>query len=770
MFFPRAVRRSLPVLCALAFAGCGGSPQSYVDRGNRYVEAGQYADAAIQYQKAIQKDPRLGDAHYRLGLLNLKRNQPAAAYRSLALAADLLPANEEVLSQLGKLSLTLYNADPKHPQQLYEQATKMADKLIGMKPAGYDGNLLKGALSMADRKPAEAALLLQKAIAAKPGDPDAELGLARALAQDNKAQEATVLAQELVGKSKNYGPAYDFLYQQLEAAGKHDEAGNVLKMKVANNPKEAAYVVELARYYAVAQKPADVDATIATLIARPADFPDGRLVAGDFYIADGKPDVALQHFTAGLGSASAANRNTYRKRMVAVLASQKKWPEVYQQIDAILKDKPDDDDAKLMRALTWLDEGNAENLDRAITDLQALSKKRPNDAALHFQTGNALARKKDQAGALREWTAAAQANREYLPARYAMAQLYLTRGDAAQALKVSEEILAIAPREAQATLLHASCLTATGDYLQARAELKKVLDQFPQSPDALLRMGTLLLSEKKYKDAEETFRRIGGAPAKDPTVLALLTQALQGQNQGARAIQLLQDELKNNPNSPALRQLLGRAAAAAGKYDIAIEQFTQLAAANPVALEPLLALAGTYTAKGDRASALGTLEKAAQTDPKSVPASLLLAQAYVSSGRIDEAKARYRHILEIEPANANALNDLAYLMADSGENLDQALTYAQTALKSQVDAGLKASLTDTLGWIYTRKSMTDEAVQTFQRLVQENPGNATFHYHFGAALYQKGDKRRAREELQSALTAKPVASDEAKIRKLLAEL
>src|SRR6202044_884708 len=117
---------------------------------------------------------------------------------------------------------------------------------------------------------------------------------------------------------------------------------------------------------------------------------------------------------------------------------------------------PADDEAKLMRALAWVDEGKPENLDHAIAELQAQSKKRPNDAALHFQTGNALARKGDLDGARREWTTAAKADRNYLPARYSLAQLYLSQGKAQEALQVSEEIVTTAPRDAQASLLHAS--------------------------------------------------------------------------------------------------------------------------------------------------------------------------------------------------------------------------------------------------------------------------------------------------------------------------
>jgi tetratricopeptide (TPR) repeat protein len=760
-------RRLFPLLvCALTVVACSRSPKSYVERGNSFAAAGKYADAAIQYENAIQKDDGYGDAHYRLGLLDLKRGQTVPAFRELRRAAELMPKNEEALFQLGQVSLSIYNADARHPATLYDQASKADEQLLRLHPDGYAGNLLKGALAIVDKNPVEAAQRLRKAAKAKPGDPDAQLGLATALAQSDQVPEALSLAQDLIRRDKTYAPAYQFLFQQYQAAGRKDDAEGVLRLQLDNNPKQSAYVVELARYYAATQRTAEMEATLAKLaVAR--DFPTGRLIAGDFYLSLGKPDQALGQFGAGLASAS-KDRNTYRKRMIPILAAQKKWPESYELIAAALKDQPNDEEIKLMRALAWLDEGKPQNLDGALAELKAQSAKKSNDASLHFQTGVAMARKGDKDGALREWVAANKADKNYLPSRYSLIQLYLSQGKNDQALSVSEEIVAATPRDARAILAHASCLTAAGQYMRARTELNRLIVQFPQSPQLLFRLGVLDIAEQKYKDAEDTFRKIEGAAAKDPQVLAGMAQALQGLGQGAQAIQMLQAEVKRDPISPALRQLLANIAAAAGKYDIAVDEYKELADAAPGSVSLQLSLASAYTAKGDAASAQGVLEKAAQADPKSVPASLMLAQSLVANGHIEEAKARYRKVLQAEPDNANALNDLAFLMADSGENLDLALSYAQRGSQFAKDPGLKTSLSDTVGWIYVKKNMNDAAVQTFETLVRNDPRNSTYLYHLGAALLQKGDKQGAKVRLQAALAAaKPGTQDEARIKELL---
>jgi Flp pilus assembly protein TadD len=147
-----------------------------------------------------------------------------------------------------------------------------------------------------------------------------------------------------------------------------------------------------------------------------------------------------------------------------------------------------------------------------------------------------------------------------------------------------------------------------------------------------------------------------------------------------------------------------------------------------------------------------------------------LAQALTIAGKTNEAKAPYRRALALKPDNPGVLNNLAFTMLETGENADEALELAQRGLRLAGDPKLKNSLSDTVGWAYLKKKMYDAALQTFQPLVKANPANATFHYHLGATFYEKGDKRQARIELESALAAKPEASDESKIRQLLTHL
>ena len=109
------------------------------------------------------------------------------------------------------------------------------------------------------------------------------------------------------------------------------------------------------------------------------------------------------------------------------------------------------------------------------------------------------------------------------------------------------------------------------------------------------------------------------------------------------------------------------------------------------------------------------------------------------------------------------MNNLAFLLAENGGNLDEALGLAQSA--AQKVPG-QSHFSDTIGYVYLKKGMRDNAVRTFSGLVQKYPTNPTFHYHLAMALLETGDKAAARNELGAALANHPAEDEAAKIREL----
>ena len=113
------------------------------------------------------------------------------------------------------------------------------------------------------------------------------------------------------------------------------------------------------------------------------------------------------------------------------------------------------------------------------------------------------------------------------------------------------------------------------------------------------------------------------------------------------------------------------------------------------------------------------------------------------------------------------MNNLAFVIAEQGGDLDLALTYAQRAKQKLPQS---PEVADTLGWIYIKKRLTPNAIEIYNDLVAKQPANSTYRYHLGMALLQRGDKPQARKELETALRNKPSPVEAGKIKELLSKL
>ena len=144
-----------------------------------------------------------------------------------------------------------------------------------------------------------------------------------------------------------------------------------------------------------------------------------------------------------------------------------------------------------------------------------------------------------------------------------------------------------------------------------------------------------------------------------------------------------------------------------------------------------------------------------------------LGMLYEELNQKDKAKQYYEKALTLDSGDPLALNNLAYLIAENNGDLNEALSYAQRA-KQRLPTFTE--ITDTLGWIYMKKNLTDSAIDSFKALVVQAPQNPIYHYHYAMALNQKGDRDSARKECQAALADKPNKVQEDQIRQLLSKL
>ena len=139
-------------------------------------------------------------------------------------------------------------------------------------------------------------------------------------------------------------------------------------------------------------------------------------------------------------------------------------------------------------------------------------------------------------------------------------------------------------------------------------------------------------------------------------------------------------------------------------------------------------------------------------DPKNVGARTVAAMLSHSTNDLEDAKKRYRAILETTPDAAVAANNLAWILAEEGKDLDEALQLAQRAVAAAPD---RAEIQDTLGWVYYRGEYAALAIPPFEKSVAHAPENPTYHYHLGLAHAKIGNVEAARRAVDSALKLNP---------------
>ena len=247
---------------------------------------------------------------------------------------------------------------------------------------------------------------------------------------------------------------------------------------------------------------------------------------------------------------------------------------------------------------------------------------------------------------------------------------------------------------------------------------------------------------------------------------ALVSLDLQ-EKQPAKARARVEQRLQKTPNASAVLALAGRTWAATGDAAKGEEFLRRAIDADASNLDAYGLLAGLYLSQQKPDQAVGEFDKLAARQPKAVGPPTLAAMILQSQGKDDEARQRYERLVEANPHAAMAANNLAWMYASRGEQLDRALQLAQAA---KADLPDHPQVNDTLAFVYLKKQLPALAIPPLRLAVEKDPENAAFHYHLGLAYSQTGDKAAARQELERALKLKADFDGAEDARKVLKTL
>lgn len=618
------------------------------------------------------------------------------------------------------------------------------------------------------QKPQEALDHYLAADKVKPGDPDTQVAIATMYMFLKREPEGEALLTKLVESSKGYLRGYDLLYGYYVRAGKLPDAERIVRLRVSDHPELITARLALALHQAGLGKQDEMTKVLDEILKDTTKFPDAYEQVGSFCFRLRDFDRSLKVREQGLAQATnETTKKTLRKGIVETLTAQNKITEAQTMVETMLKLDPKDPEAIAIRAHLWLLGGKPENLNAAVADLQSVVSKLPENFVLRFDLGNALMIRGELDAAKMQLQEVLKLKPDFFPARNALAQLSIQKQDWTSALQLSGEVLGQAPNNLFGRLIRSHALMAQNNRPEAKALLLETIKLYPKSKDAQYQLGFAYFTEKDFKNAEENFRAVYFGDTPDLRGLMGLIETYMAQERFDAAGKLVDAEIAKYPKALAFQVARATIAIRAGQYDTAIDLLRKVAQVQSDQPDLYMRLAEAQKLKGDLLGALDSWKKASDLAPNIITPLINRAMTLDGMKRLTEARPLYEQVLRIKPDDPLALNNLAYLLAEEGNELDAALTLAQRApQKSPNDV----MIADTLGWIYIKKGLANNAIAIFSDLTTKHPKVSIFHYHHAMALSQRGDKVQAKRSLDLALKSNPQNQELEDIKKLQQKL
>jgi Tfp pilus assembly protein PilF len=143
-------------------------------------------------------------------------------------------------------------------------------------------------------------------------------------------------------------------------------------------------------------------------------------------------------------------------------------------------------------------------------------------------------------------------------------------------------------------------------------------------------------------------------------------------------------------------------------------------------------------------------------------ARLILSNIAVMQHDLPTAEEWLEQVLDENPQDTSAQNDLGYLWADQGKHLHRALRMIQNAVKSEPT---NAAYLDSLGWVLYRLGDYEAAAAELEKAVKaDDTPDATILDHLGDIYLKANQTAKARDAFERALKGFDKQHDAEKIK------
>lgn len=760
---PQAVGAILLIFALHAGCGKEASVPELVARGEEFRRQGNLEEAKLSFRKAIQLDKSHAAAH--LGLARAY-NRPETIAEALALyekATELAPNDVSAWVEFGDVALAFFLSSPARPDPLRNQMGLAAKAVQRLNPKSADPARWQAYQLLQDGENAQALAVLEQATPLDPNNRKAKLALVVALLANHQRDRALSLANQLVTADPQDWLVYDGVAAYFRNQAKDlITAEEWLNRKLAQAPERVDFRLDVARNARFRMDAGAVERVLAPMLSDAKLYPRGPIQAAEFFLETQATGPAESALRKGLETHPALARDL-NLRIARLLGATQKFPEAWQMTEALLREFPADEEMAALEADLALLSKDSSRYAGSVSRLERLLQNKPDAAPLLHALGRVLAEQGNLLAAIQRLEEAVRADAKLTPARLSLVRVLMTDRDFAKALTQVNALLEKEPDNPDYRLLRVMCRRGMGAIAEAREELQDLKSRFPGFRLLQIEQANLELAEGKGGAAEASLRALGTQGRGSLLELTANARALAASGQVERAMQLLASARGMGSNAE-LELEMGEIRFLAAQFAEAVRHFERADAAMrlPPAVLGRYAEAAQMTGEIPRAEKLA--RRALEIEPDRIQRKAFLASLVEAQGRHSEAMSIYREVVRIQPSNLGAANNLAFLLAKQGEDLEEAERLAMRCVRDRSDI---AQFSDTLGFVQLQRKKFDQAVQSFRAAIAREPGVGAYHYRLSLAYLAKGDKPQAVEAAKMALQRKLLPEERSRMEAVL---
>lgn len=326
-------------------------------------------------------------------------------------------------------------------------------------------------------------------------------------------------------------------------------------------------------------------------------------------------------------------------------------------------------------------------------------------------------------------------------ARLLLVEVLIKNNDFKQALSAAQSAVAARPDSPEVLESLGRAQMASGDLNQAVATFSKLVSMQPQSSLAQIRLASAHAANKNKKSAELSMRKALEMNPDDLRAQRALIVLLLETNKPAEALTVAARIQKRHPKDASGFAIEGDIKAWQRDWPAAANAYQagfKLSASPELAtkLHAALVNAGKVTAADSFAASWLT------SNPNDVQFYTALGEAALKRKDLAAAEKSYAAILRVQPTNAVALNNMAWVGLQLKR--EDAASYAERSIELSPNQPV---FMDTLASLLSAKGQHARAIDLQLKATALEPANPSFRLNLAKIFIAAGDKTRAKDEL-----------------------